>query len=172
MPNGWFASGWPSYLPQHQTVMVCMLFGTATVRGLRGAAWTTSPSSSSMASGAPSSADTEALLTPPSCGWTTKKRDHLESDQEKDQFCADAAEHRARCEGLLRAAGAGRQRALCSPISRTTWAGRTKCSRLSTGSPSPGVEGQSGRRPLRAWTDDRGERCPARTRHPPLSGEP
>ncbi|MER7000139.1 DUF6042 family protein [Streptomyces sp. NPDC000410] len=36
MHTGWFRAGRQHYLPQHQAMMLCMLFGTATVRKLRG----------------------------------------------------------------------------------------------------------------------------------------
>jgi len=36
MHNDWWPSGWAHVLPQHQAMMLCMVFGTATTRGLQG----------------------------------------------------------------------------------------------------------------------------------------
>jgi hypothetical protein len=36
MHNDWWPSGWHHVLPQHQGMMLCMIFGTATTRGLKG----------------------------------------------------------------------------------------------------------------------------------------
>jgi hypothetical protein len=36
MHNDWWPSGWTHVLPQHQGMMLCMIFGTATTRGLTG----------------------------------------------------------------------------------------------------------------------------------------
>ncbi|MFG2978389.1 DUF6042 family protein [Streptomyces sp. NPDC048331] len=104
MHNGWFASGWPHYLPQHQAMMVCMLFGTATVRGLRGSLDDVTQQLFNGERGAFFGRHGGTLDSP--VAWMDDEElDYLESDEEKNQFCADAAEHQARCEGLLRAAG-------------------------------------------------------------------
>ncbi|WP_329375902.1 DUF6042 family protein [Streptomyces sp. NBC_01351] len=104
MHNGWFSSGWPSYLPQHQAMMLCMLFGTAAVRGLRGSL---DEVAQQLFNGEPGAffGRRGGTLDSPVVWMDDDELEYLETDEEKDQFCTDAAEHRARCEGLFRAAG-------------------------------------------------------------------
>ncbi|MGI5451186.1 DUF6042 family protein [Streptomyces sp. CA-243310] len=104
MPNDWFPSGWPSYLPQHQAMMLCMLFGTATVRGLRGSL---DEVVQQLFNGEPGAffGRNGGTLDSPVVWMDDDELEYLETDEEKEQFRADAAEHQARCEGLLRAAG-------------------------------------------------------------------
>ncbi|MGO4457954.1 DUF6042 family protein [Streptomyces sp. M-16] len=104
MHNGWFPSGWPSYLPRHQAMVLCMLFGTAAVRGLRGSL---DEVVQQLFNGEPGAffGRHGGTLDSPVVWMDDDELDYLETDEEKDQFCADAAEHQARCEGLLRDAG-------------------------------------------------------------------
>ncbi|OKK16168.1 hypothetical protein AMK16_26065 [Streptomyces sp. CB00455] len=102
--NGWFPSGWPNYLPQHQAMMLCMVFGTAAVRGLRGSL---DEVTQQLFNGEPGAffGRPGGTLDSPVVWRDDDELEYLETDEDKDQFRTDAAEHQARCEGLLRAAG-------------------------------------------------------------------
>ncbi|MDT9692788.1 DUF6042 family protein [Streptomyces sp. P9(2023)] len=104
MHNDWFPSGWSSYLPQHQSMVVCMIFGTATVRDLRGSI---DDVVHQLFDGRPSGffgRDGDTLDSP--LAWMDPDElNYAETDEEKAQLLADAEAHQAKCEGLLHDAG-------------------------------------------------------------------
>ncbi|MFD9053442.1 DUF6042 family protein [Streptomyces zaomyceticus] len=106
MHNGWFASGWPSYLPQHQAMALCMLFGTATVRELRGDVDEVLEQLFNGNIGA-FFGHASISLDSPVLWMDDDELDYAETDEEKDQIRAEAEKHQARCEELLRTAGLG-----------------------------------------------------------------
>ncbi|MEU3657876.1 DUF6042 family protein [Streptomyces sp. NPDC032161] len=101
--SGWFASGWPSYLPQHQAMMLSMLFGTATVRGLRGSL---DDVLEQIYQGEPGAffGNASNSLDSPVVWMDPDELEYAETEQEKNQLRVDAEEHQARCEELLRTA--------------------------------------------------------------------
>ncbi|MFF6903542.1 DUF6042 family protein [Streptomyces hydrogenans] len=104
MHNGWFASGWPSYLPQHQSMALTMLFGTAMVRGLRGTVDEVLEQVFKGEYGAFFGHASASLDSP--VRWSDgDEEDYAETEQEKAEIRADLAEHQARCEKLIRGAG-------------------------------------------------------------------
>ncbi|MFC8953728.1 DUF6042 family protein [Streptomyces sp. NPDC057101] len=104
MHTGWFASGWPSYLPQHQSMTLCMLFGTASVRELRGDLDDILQQVFKGEPGAFFGRNGETLDSP--VVWFDEDElADVENDEEKNQLRADSAAHQSKCEHLYRAAG-------------------------------------------------------------------
>ncbi|WP_055602045.1 DUF6042 family protein [Streptomyces aureus] len=104
MHNDWFASGWPSYLPRHQAMALCMLFGTATVRGLRGSIDDVLEQQFHGETGS-FFGRAGASLDSPVAWMDPDALEYAETEEEKNQLRVDAEEHQARCEQLLRTAG-------------------------------------------------------------------
>ncbi|MGA5198404.1 DUF6042 family protein [Streptomyces exfoliatus] len=102
--NGWFASGWPSYLPQYQSMVLAMLFGTAAVRELRG---TLDEVLEQIFQGEHSAffGKPGDSLDSPVLWRDSDELDYAETEAEKARILAETEEHQARCEELLRAAG-------------------------------------------------------------------
>ncbi|MEU8522460.1 DUF6042 family protein [Streptomyces sp. NBC_01216] len=102
--TGWFPSGWPEYLPQHQAMMLCMLFGTATLRELRG---DVDDVLRQLLDGRPSAffgRDGDTLDSP--VMWLDPDElDYAETDKERERLRADAEARRVRCADLFRGAG-------------------------------------------------------------------
>ena len=104
MHTGWFSSGWPRYLPQHQAMMLCMLFGTATDRGLSGSIDDVLEQLFDGKPGAFFGRDGGTLDSP--IVWMDRDElDYAETDEERQQLQAGAEAHQTRCEGLLRDTG-------------------------------------------------------------------
>lgn len=104
MHTGWFASGWPSYLPQHQSMVLAMLFGTASFRELRGTVDEVLEQVFNGEYGAFFGHASDSLDSP--VQWMDSDAlDYAETEEEKTQIVTDAQEHQARCEELFRAAG-------------------------------------------------------------------
>lgn len=103
--NGWFASGWPSYLPQHQSMALSMLFGTASARELGGtidevlAQIFKDGEYGAFFGKASDSLDSPVLWMDPD------ELNYADTEEEKAQLRADADEHQAQREELLRGAG-------------------------------------------------------------------
>ncbi|MFE5614108.1 DUF6042 family protein [Streptomyces sp. NPDC056524] len=104
MHTDWFPSGWPSYLPQHQSMVVCMIFGTATVRELRGSI---DDVVHQLFDGRPSGffGRNGETLDSPLVWMDPDELNDAETEEEKTQIRADAEAHQAKCEGLIRDAG-------------------------------------------------------------------
>ncbi|MEV6682258.1 DUF6042 family protein [Streptomyces erythrochromogenes] len=102
--NDWFSSGWPHYLPRHQSMMLCMLFGTAATRGLRGSL---DEVVRQVCGGEPGAflGRGGGTLESPVVWMDLEELEGFESEEEKDRFRAEGAEHRARCEQVIRDAG-------------------------------------------------------------------
>ncbi|MFI0929719.1 DUF6042 family protein [Streptomyces sp. NPDC021012] len=104
MHNGWFASGWPSYLPQHQSMALTMLFGTAMVRGLRGTVDEVLEQIFKGEYGFFFGHASDSLDSP--VQWSDgDEEDYAETEEEKAEIRVGLAEHQARCEELIRAVG-------------------------------------------------------------------
>ncbi|MFI8916477.1 DUF6042 family protein [Streptomyces sp. NPDC053513] len=103
--NGWFASGWPSYLPQHQSMALSMLFGTASVRQLRGTVDEVLAQIFEEGEYGAFFGKASDSLDSPVLWMDSDELDYAETEAEKAQLRVEAEEHQARCEGLLRTAG-------------------------------------------------------------------
>ncbi|MFF3320111.1 DUF6042 family protein [Streptomyces sp. NPDC003035] len=104
MHTGWFATGWPKYLPQYQSMVLCMLFGTASVRGMSGTIDDVTQELFGGRLGSFFGRDGGDLDSP--VMWQDPDElDYAETEEEKAEIRADAAAHQAKCEGLLRSAG-------------------------------------------------------------------
>ncbi|MFE4311908.1 DUF6042 family protein [Streptomyces sp. NPDC056891] len=102
--NDWFPSGWSSHLPRHQAMTLCMLFGTATVRGLRGSIDDVLEQQFGGEPGRFFGRVGDSLDSP--VAWMDPDAlEYAETEEERNRLRVDAEEHRARCEQLLRTAG-------------------------------------------------------------------
>ncbi|MFD3998878.1 DUF6042 family protein [Streptomyces sp. NPDC058548] len=104
MHNDWFPSGWSSHLPQYQAMMLCMLFGTATVRGLRGSIDEVLEQHLDDGHGS-FFARVGGSLDAPVAWMDPDALEYAETEEEKSRLRVEAEEHQARCEQLLRTAG-------------------------------------------------------------------
>ncbi|MFI8769486.1 DUF6042 family protein [Streptomyces sp. NPDC053792] len=104
MHNGWFASCWPSYLPQHQSMALTMLFGTAMLRELQGTVDEVLEQVFKGNHGAFFGHASDSLDSP--VQWSDgDEEDYAETEEEKAQIRSDIKQHQDRCEELIRGAG-------------------------------------------------------------------
>ncbi|MEE6269119.1 DUF6042 family protein [Streptomyces diastatochromogenes] len=101
--NDWFTSGWMHVLPRYQAMMLTMLFGTATVQQLRGNLDAITGHVFGDAPGNGSSVFGDDGLDSP-LQWLEDDLEHAESPEEAAQFRAEAEEHQALFEAVLREA--------------------------------------------------------------------
>ncbi|MDX2561136.1 DUF6042 family protein [Streptomyces sp. TX20-6-3] len=104
MHDDWFASGWSSYLPQYQAMLLCMFFGTAAVRGLRGTIDEVLEQHFDGEHG-PYFGRVGGSLDAPVAWTDPESLEYAGTEEERNRLRADAEEHQARCEQLLRTAG-------------------------------------------------------------------
>ncbi|MEU7019340.1 DUF6042 family protein [Streptomyces sp. NPDC046203] len=102
--NDWYASGWPVYLPRDQAMVLCMLFGTVTVRELRGSIDEVLDRLLEYGPVIFLGRDGGSLDDP--VIWTHQDDlDCLKTEEDKARFRVESEAHRERCEHLLRTAG-------------------------------------------------------------------
>ncbi|WP_040108387.1 DUF6042 family protein [Streptomyces sp. 769] len=102
--NDWFPSGWMHVLPRHHALLLTMLFGTATVRQLRGNLDTLAVQVFGDEPGRGISAFGDEGLDSPLLWLEDDDLEYAESPEDAAQIRADAEEHQAWFEAALRAA--------------------------------------------------------------------